>query len=396
MLGTKKDTAERKLQRVKISLMRNPEFALWAGILMVGTTKIDDKVPTAYTNGRDEVYGRAFVEEQTEKGLAFVILHECLHKAFRHLSIWKKLFKQDAKRANMACDYVINLMLKDMDPTGKYLELPTMGGNTIGLLDEKYRGMNSKKVFDLLGKEKPPEGDGGFDEHDWEGAEDMTKEEVKELEREVEQAIRQGQMQHERINGKGAGNMGRELDDLLNPKIDWKDALREFVQQTCANKDTSSWRRPNRRFLHSNIYLPSLVGEQCGRLVVGIDTSGSIQQAEITRFLSEVKGIVEMVHPEGIDLIYWDHVVAGHEKYDMTTLDTLTQSTKPKGGGGTDPCVVMNYIEKERLDPVAVLMFTDGYIGNWGDKWKQPLLWIIQNGGNNIEAPNGRTINMGD
>ena len=400
-----KDTAERKLKRVKIGLMRNPKFALWSGILMVGDTIVDDKVPTACTDGRDEIYGRKFVEEQTDKGLSYVVLHECLHKAFRHLSIWRGLFKQNAQLANMACDYVINLMLEEIDPEHKFIEQPTMDGKTVGLLDKKYAGMNSKQVFDLLKKEqkkKQEEGGGGeggegqqsFDEHDWDGAESLTKEEVKELEREIEQAVRQGQMQHERLNGKGAGNMGRELDDLLNPKIDWKDALREFIQQTCANKDTSSWRRPNRRFLYQNIYMPSLIGEQCGRLVVGIDTSGSIRQEEITRFLSEVAGIVDLVHPEGIDLIYWDHKIAGHEEYDMNTLQSLATSTKPCGGGGTSPACVMEYIEEKHLEPVAVLMFTDGYIGNWGDNWKHPLLWVIQNGGSRIEAPNGRTINM--
>jgi len=78
------DKEERKLKKVKISLMRNPMFAMWSGLMMVGKTRIDDDCPTAATNGRDEIYGREFVKDLTEKELAFVVLHECMHKIYRH------------------------------------------------------------------------------------------------------------------------------------------------------------------------------------------------------------------------------------------------------------------------------------------------------------------------
>ena len=107
---------ERKLSKVKISLMRDPMFALWQGVMMVGKTSVDDNVPTACTNGRDEIYGRKFVQDLSEKELAFVVLHESMHKAYRHLSTWTKLHAENPLLTNMACDYVINLELKDLDP----------------------------------------------------------------------------------------------------------------------------------------------------------------------------------------------------------------------------------------------------------------------------------------
>ena len=78
-----KDKEERRLKKVKIALMRNPQFALWSGIMMVGKTKLDEDFPSAMTNGRDEIYGREFVKGLDDKELAFVVLHENLHKAFR-------------------------------------------------------------------------------------------------------------------------------------------------------------------------------------------------------------------------------------------------------------------------------------------------------------------------
>jgi len=125
-------TEERKLAKVKISLMREPKFALWQGVMMVGKTRIDDNVPTAATNGRDEVYGRKFVKDLPEKELAFVVLHECMHKAYRHLTTWRKLYDEEPQLSNAACDYVINLELKDLDPHGHYIAMPRMNGNGRG------------------------------------------------------------------------------------------------------------------------------------------------------------------------------------------------------------------------------------------------------------------------
>ena len=57
----RKLTAEQRIELVHVSLMRNKEFALFAGLFMVGKTSVSELVPTARTNGRDAEYGRAFV-----------------------------------------------------------------------------------------------------------------------------------------------------------------------------------------------------------------------------------------------------------------------------------------------------------------------------------------------
>ena len=162
---------ERKLQKAKISLMRDPKFALLSGVLMVGRTLVDDDIPTACTNGRDERYGRKFIKELSDKELNFVVAHEASHKMYRHLSTWKKLHDEDASLANSACDYVINLMLKDLDPEGRIIQMPKWDkdipaakvkkGDPMGLIDERFRGMNTKQVFDILKQEQEESGEGG-------------------------------------------------------------------------------------------------------------------------------------------------------------------------------------------------------------------------------------------
>jgi len=390
-------TEERKLQRVKITLLRNPKVALLSGILMVGRTSVCDKTPTARTNGKDEFYGRGFVKKLSEKELAFVVMHEASHKMYRHLTTWRKLYDENHMLANMACDYVVNLMLHDLDPTETFMSMPKFpDGRLMGLLDERFRGMHVKQVYDILKQEQGGSGSGGdgLDEHDWDEAAEMGEDEVKELEREIDQAIRQGVIAHEKVNGKDGGGLARELGELLKPKVDWREVLREFVKSVCAGKDNSTWRRPNRRFIGGDVYLPTLVSETVGHIVIAIDTSGSIGGPELNAFLSEVAAVAEQVTPEKVDLLYWDSAVAGHEEYDRAQLPNIVSSTKPRGGGGTSPSCITRYMKDKKIEPECVVVLTDGYVGSdWGGEWPCPVLWCIV-GGNTVVAPNGKTVHV--
>ena len=395
--------AEQRVQKSHVWLMKNPKYCLYSGVFMVGNTSIDEEVPTACTDGRNTWYGREFVDKLKDGELKGVILHENLHKAFRHTTTWKHLYKEHAVLANMACDYVINQMIVDSDPNMLEVALPECG-----LLDPKYKGMDSGAVFrDLMkqmdsgsvhvktvgdqeGKDVPVVAGGiegqGFDEHDWKSAEGMTNEEREKLARDIDQALRQGSI----LAGKMSGNVDRAVTEALTPKVDWREALREFVNSFCADKDESTWRRPSRRWIDQDVYMPSLIGESVGRIVVAIDMSGSIGAEEIGQFLGEVRQICERVKPEGIDLLYWDTEVCQHEKYEQDQLDNLLSTTKPRGGGGTDPACIPKYIADHKLKPECAIILTDGYVSGWGE-WSCPTLWGITT---DVVSDVGKTVKV--
>jgi predicted metal-dependent peptidase len=399
MLDNTKDREERRLAKAKISLMRNPKFALWSGIMMVGTTSVSETMPTACTNGRDEVYGREFIKGLSDKELGFVVLHENLHKAFRHLFIWRKLYDEDARLANAACDYVINLMIVKSDPREEVIAMPRKDGKIVGLYDEKYKGMNAKQVFDLLKQECEQDGggsgEGGFDEHDWDQAKELSDEDKETLEREIDQAIRQGVIAHQKSHGKGQSGFDLEILELTTPQVDWREELREFVKSVCASKDTSSWRRVNRRFLSMDTYMPSLIGESIERISIGVDTSGSINNGDLAAFLSEVKAIADDVKPNKLDLMYWGSSVVGHEMYTRGDLPNIVSSTRPRCGGGTDPSCMSDYLSRENIKPECVVMLTDGDVPNWGENWDAPVLWVVCNQNKLVFADNGKTVHLG-
>lgn len=377
MLG-KSLSAEQRLQKAVIDIMANPKYVALAGILMIGNRRIEDderKCPTAYTNGKDEVYGRAFVDKLNDAELRFLVLHECYHKLYRHLTTWRWMYEENARAANQACDFVINVKLVDDNADN----FATMTGELkMGCFDAKYRGWDSAQVYNDLKKNGQGKGGGsgsgtGFDEHGWDDAQEMTAEEKQELAREIDEAIRQGAL----MAGKVGSGGDRSLDELLQPQVDWREVLRDFVTSTCAGSDYSTWRKPNRRYLGAGLYMPSGISERIGEIVVAIDTSGSIGGPQLSAFLSEVASIAETVSPEAVRLLYWDTAVCGDETYEGEEVQNITKSTKPKGGGGTMVECVPQYLQDKQIKAQCVIVLTDGYLGgSWGE-WHHPLLWVI-------------------
>ena len=385
-------TAEQRLYKATADIIGHDDFVALASVLMIGSKKIVDGLPTACTNGRDELYGRELVDSLNDAEFRFLVLHECYHKMYRHLTTWQELYKQDKRRANMACDYVINIKLTDADNGRGWIKMPEGG-----CLDAKYRDMNARQVFDLLEEQGQGGGQGsgdgesgGLDDHDWEGAQELSAEEQEELVKQIDEAIRQGAL----LAGKVSNGALRGFNELLTPQKDWRELLREYVTATCAGKDYSTWRRPNRRYVGMDMLMPSSISETMGEIVVGIDTSGSIGQHELNKFLAEIVGICDQVKPSKLRLMYWDTDVCSEEVYLQDEIGNIVQSTKPAGGGGTDPECVPHYMNEHGIKPECVVMLTDGYVGSWG-RWSVPVLWCILNN-KSATADVGTTVHIND
>tara|TARA_E500000331_G_scaffold330249_1_gene351600 strand:- start:375 stop:1670 length:1296 start_codon:yes stop_codon:yes gene_type:complete len=402
-------TAEQRIAKAIVDITAHDRYIALAGVLMIGTKTVSDDVPTACTNGRDVVFGREMVDALTDAELRFVALHEDEgHKLLRHLTTYRWMYDIDPDLANQACDYYINGTIIDDNREDGFAKMPT--GKYQGLYDEKFRKpdgswMDSAAIFHKLreeqkgrgkpptGRGKPPTGNGnpvppngsggsdpqgtssaqGFDEHDWEEANKLSDDEIKELEKDIDVAIRQGSM----MAGKLGANGNRRFDELMQPQVNWREVLREFIQTTCTGNDYSTWKRPNRRYIGAGVYLPSGISERVDELVLAIDTSGSISDHAVALFLSEVQSICATVKPDKVRVLYWGHEVVGDESYATHELDTLVKSTEVRGGGGTDVECVVEYMGKHKINPQATIILTDGHLfGDWGT-WKCPTLWCV-------------------
>ena len=376
-------SAKDRVRKAHLAIMQHPQFCRFSGVLACGDVTFTDELPTAATDGWNVRYNPEFVNGMLadDATLRFVILHEGMHKAYRHNKMWRRLFEENAKLANVAADYFVNTELHYADTTG-FIKMPAIGVPP----SEKYKGWSVAQIYEDL-KQSDEEPEEGFDEHDWEdGGEDGEQE--AERGKEIDRALRQGEILAKKI-GKATGGKDGMFGDLLHPKVDWRVVLRDFISETCRGRDETTWQRPNRRFLADDILMPSCIATKMEELVIGFDTSGScFGGPEMTRFVSEITRIVEDVTPSKVHVVYWDSEVAGHQTFDDGQF--AVQNLKPKGGGGTDGSALFRYLQQQGIKPQAIVQFTDGYIDNWGST-DVPTLWAITS---STKAPFGTTIQV--
>lgn len=400
-------TTEQRLKKSHVALMRHPETALYSGVLMLGANEVVDEPITAYTDGINKRYGRAFVEAicKTDPELNGLVLHEALHIVFRHILHNRDLFMEDRARANKAADYVVNDVIMNLQD--KTLAQLPKGG----LYDPKYHNMNMREVYRLLkdeceggkgggGSQKPEGGNGQgsgsggsdkqyqFDEHDTEGeGSGKTAEEIKEMDAAIDRAIREGAL----LAGRLGANIPRSITELLDPLVDWRKELAEFVSAYTKGRDEYTWRKFNRRLVANDIFMPTVENETVGEIVVAIDTSGSIGQAQINEFASELVSICEAVSPEAVRVLWWDTMVHGEQRF-TDNYQNIGSMLKPQGGGGTRVGCVAEYINKHKVNAECLLVFTDGFVENspeWGIN--VPTLWFVTCN-KNWTPPAGRAV----
>mgnify|MGYP000465751548 CR=1 FL=1 len=404
-------TVEQRLDKNIVAIMGKDRYVSMTQILMIGKKEVKDGVPTAYTDGKNEVYGRAFHDQLTDPEFRFVILHENYHKAFRQITVWHHLWLIDSKLTNMAADYVINIIIVDENPPemrdGKMVRFAVMPKG--GLYDERFRGMDVQQVFDILYKEKnsggdqggedgkqeggsggksPREGgDGDFrDEHDW--AAGRTTEEEEDLKVQIHEALQSGVL----LASKTGSGGNRTVEELAKPQVDWRQVMKDFAVETMAGSDYTTYRRPNRRHYGEGYYLPSGMTDVVGEMVSAPDMSGSIGSRPQAVFLGETESLCKLVRPSKLHVMYWDTKVCQHEQYDPDQMDTFASKTTPKGGGGTKPSCLPEYIAANNLKPQCVIVLTDGYVWDWGN-WTCPVLWVVVDN-ESAEPPMGKVVHV--
>ena len=307
-----RDAQTARIKRAHMTMFKHPQTALYSGVMLMGTSAVIDDCPTAYTDGVNKRYGRKFLEQITkEPQLRGLVLHENLHIALKQTIFGVPMFKENRQMANLAADFVVNDIITCIDGTvnnshERLVELPDGG-----VYDAMFHNWSMREVYNYLKKHAKPKckgkGQGGSgggqsngpsqngtqdsdsqdewesvtvngktydlsnaDEHDIIDISKLSHEERKDLNEEIDRALREGGI----LAGRMGGKMPRAISDMLEPKVDWRDELREFVSSSVRGKDEYTWRRMNKRHMANDIYLPSMDNETIGEVIVAIDTSG--------------------------------------------------------------------------------------------------------------------------
>jgi predicted metal-dependent peptidase len=358
-----------------------------------------DWCPTAATNGRNFYYNRDFVNKLSVKKLEFLFGHEICHCVFDHFG---RVGSRDRMLSNIAQDYAVNQILVDERIGDKITEVQIC-------YDSKYRGKAWEEIYDELYEkaekitmpelmkqlgdlldEHIKEGDGQNGENEGEGKDGkpgMTKEEAQKIKDEIKQAMIQSAAAAGA--GKTPAGIQRLIKDLTEPKIDWRELVRQEIQSIVRND--YAFTRPNRKSMHSGAILPGMKEATTIDIGVSIDMSGSIGDADARVFLSEIKGIMDQYEDFKINLWCFDTDVYNHQEISHDNAHDL-EDYEPQGGGGTDFEVNWTFMEENGIQPKKFIMFTDGYpCGGWGDADYCDTIFIVK-GNKEAEAPFGQTV----
>lgn len=350
-------------------LNKNPFFGtLLFNLPVVEVTDPEElkQLPTLGVDGERLYVNMHYWNSLSKAEQMAVLMHEAGHLFLGHC--WRGRNKQEIvadpttgqmfSLYNLAGDYVINLMI-DSDQEKRF-KLPGKCP-----LDRKYDGWSTDEVYADLLKTIPQmtqqqaqdfaEKHGGFcSKQRWGkdgNGKERSRQENGELQKKWEQVAKQAaEIAKER--GFEPAYVKR-LFDLYEPKEDWRNLLREYVESF---QNDYSFNPVDRRYLEEDFTLPDVAdGEKIDWVAVAIDTSGSISKKELDHFVSELKGIMEGFDKVKVKLTFCDA-----EASPFTELEEFdTTKIKPTGGGGTDFRPVFDLVKKEVSEPKVLLYFTD-------------------------------------
>ncbi len=320
----------------------------------------NDDIQAFKSNGITLEYNGDFLKNLSIDEMQFVLANGAMHASLAHESrknarsgwLWQK-----------ATDYAINDMLVENG-----MDRPWQAHYS-----KRFNGLYAEEIYaelkeDILRDELEYEADDIDDIKNQNLSEEKLEYEDEQLFGEFAKAA----LDAEALRDDLPSGMGRFFTLAQSGKIEWRDELRVALDRF--HRDDYALMPPNKKFLHLGIYLPSSVSERF-KLVVAVDSSGSVDETLLNEFLSELNFLMNTIPSYQIDLLVCDDKIHSHKIF--YSGDILEATVK--GGGATDFRPVFKFIEDELQDTKLLLYFTDldgvfpDAMPSYDVKWIAPL-----------------------
>ncbi len=175
-----------------------------------------------------------------------------------------------------------------------------------------------------------------------------------------------------RAEGKAPGGVEETVRNAHASALDWRTLLRRYM--TDAARSDYSWSAPNRRFIDSGLYLPSIRSEGIDSIAVIIDTSGSLPAQTLAGFWAELREIAAEIRPERVVVLQVDAALQDAAEYGP---DELPEEIVLKGRGGTDFRPGFEWLDEQGMQPAVCLYFTDMECSRYPETEPGfPVLWV--------------------
>jgi len=391
-----------KIEKAKARLMLDhPYFGTVASSLKL---EKNNELLTFSSDGEMMRYNSEYIDKLNVSEVEFMMANGAMHAVLKHQH-------RASGRTNWlwqtATDYVVNGMLV------KNGMQPPVYAN----YESKFDGMYAEEVFDLLRAEMNSDEEQAsaeeqteqIDEVDDVHAENLTvqkdltsSEDAEEKEHDsssdekeerastpdIESLSEEMKEHFEQIFQKlnRQGNLPQDLKfvvpEYFSHKVDWRELLYGYIASYA--KSTYSFVPPNMKYLYRGIYLPSLSSDLL-RIIVAIDTSGSVDETLLADFLGEINSIMQSYPNYEIDVITADAKVQSHKVF----LPGESLDYEVSGGGGTDFRPVFEYIDQQINYPTLLLYFTDGQGTFPENEPSYDVMWVMPE---ELEVPFGEVM----
>jgi predicted metal-dependent peptidase len=308
-----------------------------------------------------------------------VVKHEMLHLVFRHLLVREPAL--DPTLLNIAFDLVVNQYVDrahlpdDSIFLESFPELHLPQGQTWYFYYRQIEQMRKGEGGSRSGRERSEEmlqsiraDSHGLERHQpWRDVRSRSEMENAVLDTHLDSLLRTA---HRRTSAPAWGSLPAGVQEALAallqppvPTLNWRAALRAFTTSARSTRLRNTLRRPSKRYGTS----PGIRISRRQRVLVAVDTSGSIGAAELQLFFNEIRHL----HRAGaqVEVVECDTEI--QRRYPFTgQIPTLVQ-----GRGGTDFTAPLALANREHPD--ALIYLTDGYAGRTQVQPHVPMLWLI-------------------
>lgn len=330
-----------------------------------------DSLPTAAVDQAGNMFiNPNFIRSLTPEQVVFLLAHELRHLIGDHTA---RLGERDAREWNIATDKVINDDLI-ADRVGQFIEG--------GVLEDGARHHTPEELYNSRQGEKGEGEDGGEGGDrpaggtgddllpgDQTTGHPVTQEQAHNQAVNIKQSVAKA-AHTAKMRGDISSSVQRLIDEVLTVRTPWYEILERYM--TDKSNSDYTWTRPNRRFVSSNTYLPSLHSTNAlGHIVLGIDTSLSIDEKELATYTGHINQIIEKCNPAKVTVVYCDCAIKRVDEFTEypINVDYL-------GGGGTDMTAIYDYINEQDLDPDVCVIMTDGY-SPWADEMQDYPVCVL-------------------
>lgn len=366
----------RELDKLKTHVFLHTHAAFLGSLMSYLTFHWEPGIETAAVDGNNFYWNPAWFNWLKPEVRKTVLMHELWHCGFLHIP---RTGNRDPRIWNYACDIAINNMLE----REKY----SFEGVEDCWKDQSFGEQPAEEIYDqlILHKLNPPcanpFGNTGKATYNPKGppqASDGPQGDMKQPTGDDKQAAINNVVQAAHatnlMGGTLPGQITKVLKEFLAPIVPWEAALFRFFEDLL--EGDFDWKVRDRRY--PSIYLPGET-EDRGKLIhflYMLDVSGSVSDAQVVRFNSEVKFIKDTFKPEKLTLAQFSDVITSVKVFEE---DDPFEELVVVGRGGTNWPPVKEYID--RTKPTAVIIFTDLYFSGRITNLENdiPVIWVAIN-----------------